>query len=88
MSTSFGTTGRRQHSVWQVKAAPPDLEINSHSEPTLMQGHAWENSGTVCLQRVWVKKGGQQQTTQVSTHLSNSFSTRALELHFFPLSAA
>jgi hypothetical protein len=48
-----------------VKAAPPDLEMNSHSEPTLMQGHAWENSGTVCLQRVWVKKGGQQQTTQV-----------------------
>jgi anaphase-promoting complex subunit 1 len=81
-------TGRRQHSVWQVKAAPPDLEMNSHSEPTLMQGHAWENSGTVCLQRVWVKKGGQQQTTQVSTHLSNSFSTRALELHFFPLSVA
>ena len=52
-------TGKRQHTVWQVKAAPPNFDSDS-----LTYGHALEKSGSVCLQRVWTKKGGHQQASE------------------------
>lgn len=50
-----------------MKSAPQDLEANflAQTGPTLTLGHPMETSGSICLQRAWSKKGGQQQANQV-----------------------
>jgi anaphase-promoting complex subunit 1 len=53
-------TGKRQHTVWKVKAAPADSESN-----ILKDAPAWDIMESITLQRAWTKKGGQQQAREV-----------------------
>lgn len=53
-------TGKRQHTVWKVKAAPADSESN-----ILKDAPAWDIMENISLQRSWTKKGGQQQAREV-----------------------
>lgn len=53
-------TAKRQHTVWEVKAAPAESESN-----ILKGAPAWDIMESISLQRSWTKKGGQQQAREV-----------------------
>ncbi|KAL3687507.1 hypothetical protein R1sor_013816 [Riccia sorocarpa] len=57
--------GRKQHSIWEIRAGPPTKEHASVPGEELKEIRTWEESGTFALQRVWMDKPGQTQADQV-----------------------